>query len=114
MADRILATVNVDWVLFRVVDANNSQTISEHSKYRENAKMDICNIGNKELINNKFNNNYAVLRSTQENLHLKTFCILSRNNLDKNQKIFINKLVDDLGMIYLIFTSMYYNESRIK
>jgi hypothetical protein len=113
LADKVLSIVNVDWVHFRIIDSKKTNTLSEYIKSRGLKGTSSCIIGNKELLDERFKKDFAIIKSSQENLNLRTFCILSHNNLSDIQKIFLNKLVNDLGMIYVIFSSEYYKNSRI-
>jgi hypothetical protein len=41
----------------------------------------------------------------QENLNIKVFCVLPVDSLDDNQEVLIKAIVNNLGMLYLIFES---------
>jgi hypothetical protein len=114
LAQRVLCMVNTEWVLFRIIDTQNRNTLREHSESR----------GNAVLLNHKISNTYlalhekfeglTVMESGQENFHIKTFCIIPRQKLSRDQEVFIRAVVNQLEMLFLIFTSTYYKNSHFK
>jgi hypothetical protein len=113
MADRILCMVNVDWVLFRIVDIRNINTLSEYSGTRGNATRLNHKIGNRALASMEKFKGVTVVESGQENFHIKTFCIIPKAMLSGDQKVFVKAVVNQIEMLFLIFTSIYYKESRV-
>jgi ribosome biogenesis protein Nip4 len=114
MADRILCMVNVDWILFRIIDIRNLNTLSEYRGTRGNTTRLNHKIGNKALALMEKLKGVTVVESGQENFHIKTFCIIPEEMLSGDQKVFIKAVVNQLEMLFLIFTSIYYKESRVQ
>ena len=114
MADRILSMVNVDWVLFRIIDILNFNTLSEYSGTRGNATRLNHKIGNRGLASMEKFKGITVIKSGQENFNIKTFCIIPKDTLSGDQKVFIKAVVNQLEMLFIIFTSIYYKESRVQ
>jgi len=40
------------------------------------------------------------------------FCVLSKIKANENRKIFIEKIINDLTILHIIFTSQYYKNNR--
>lgn len=113
LADRILGTINVDWVLFRIVDISSRNTLSEYIQTRGNALAAKCEVSNNDLVKGRINPGYSAVRTSQDNFNILAFCVLPTSRLNGDQKIFIGRIVNDLGMLYLIFSSTYYKNNRL-
>lgn len=112
LADRSLSMVNAAWVLFRIIDTRNLHSLSEYSEMRGNPVLLKCKISNRMLVSNEKLEGFTVVGSGQENFHIKTFCIIPKAKLSSDDKIFIRAVVNQLEMLFLIFTSIYYRESH--
>lgn len=113
-ADRVLAMVNADWVLFRIIEIDSAHTLSEHGQSRGNSAWSNHEIGNKDLLETGASNGFISIQSSQDNFNLKVFCVLPKKSLSEEQKILLGKIVNDLGMLYLIFSSVYYKNVRAR
>ncbi len=101
MADRILGLDNYDFVFLRIVEEKKIRTISEYFKARK--KMDLPKISNKDLVKINPNTVSSAVSSTMEGLDVKIFCILSKDDISEEQKILIQKILNDIVMLYYIF-----------
>jgi len=114
LAGGTLSMVNADWVLFRIIDTGNFNTLREYTETRENATPPNHKISNRALASNDKFEVLTVVGSGQENFHIRTFCIIPQKKLSDDQKVFIKAVVNQLEMLFLIFTSMYYKESQVR
>ena len=112
MAERILGAVNVDWVLFRILESDSAKTLYEFAQARGKALLVKYEISNRDLLGDRLDENYAVIKTSQENFNIRTCCVLSSNNLNKDQKMLVRKIVNDLEMLYLIYSSAYYKNTN--
>jgi len=108
MAEKILGIVNCSFVMFRVLETENLRTLSEHTKTRLTLKENKIQLGNKDLIEGNGNGRYKIISSSAKNTKIKAFCVIQSSSLDENQKIFVQKIVNDLATFYLVFSSEYY------
>lgn len=106
LAERALAGVNSEWVLFRIVDIQGGKTVREYTKARGRAVLLKCELSNKELLDDKKIEGCQIIASTQENLDIKVFCVMPIKFLNENQKILLKAIVNNLSMLYLIFDSV--------
>jgi hypothetical protein len=113
-AERALSIVGSDWVVFRIIKPDILRTLSEQIQVRGDAKYVNRNIGNKALIEGHKIKNCVVVRSDQENLNLKVVCVLSCKELKDNEEVLIKAIVNELEMLFIVFTSEYYKESYVK
>jgi hypothetical protein len=114
LADRTLSMVNAGWVLFRIIDTKNLDSLGEYSETRGNSVLPQHKISNKALVSNQKLEGFTVMGSGQENFHIKTFCIIPKAEISSDNEIFIKAVVNQLEMLFLIFTSIYYRDSHFK
>jgi hypothetical protein len=116
LAEKALCMVNTEWVLFRIIDTQNLDTLSEYSESRGNGNAFLLNhkISNKHLVSNEKFEGLAVVQSGQGNFHIKTFCVIPKEKLSGDQEVFIKALVNQLEMLFIIFASTYYKNSHFK
>ncbi|MFH0852780.1 MAG: hypothetical protein V1845_04250 [bacterium] len=105
LANKALAGVNGDWVLFRIIDTISGKTLSEYSAARGSAVLLKCEISNKDLLKNKNLDGCWAIASMQENFGIKVFCIMPVESVSENQEVLLKAIVNNLGMLYLIFVS---------
>jgi len=111
LADRILSMVNTGWVLFRIIDTQSLNSLGEYSETRGNSVLPRHKISNKALVSSE-KLGFTVVESGQENFYIKTFCIIPEVKLSRDNRVFIKAIVNQLEMLFLIFTSIYYRESH--
>ncbi len=110
LAERTLGIVNSDWVILRVVDLMDQKTLSECIQSRGESVLLKHEISNKALIDNEKINNYSIVNSDQKNLNIRIFCILPIKKITPEQKNLIKVVVNQVDMLFIIFTSNYYKE----
>ncbi|MGW8209502.1 MAG: hypothetical protein ACWGO2_10880 [Syntrophobacteria bacterium] len=111
---RVLGIVNVGWVTFRIIDPDNFRTLHEHWETRGSAVALNHGISNKAIVNNAAIHGCSVVGSRYENLRIKVFCILPIEKLAVHQRILVEAIVNNLEMLFVIFTSEHYRESYLK
>jgi hypothetical protein len=111
LADRVLSMVNTGWVLFRIIDTQSLNSLGEYSETRGDSVLPRHRISNKALVSSE-KLGFTVVESGQENFYIKTFCIIPEVKLSRDNRVFIKAIVNQLEMLFLIFTSIYYRESH--
>jgi hypothetical protein len=112
-ADKILSIINTDWAIVRIVDINNSKTLREYCRARGEAVLIKYKIDNDDLLKNKKLNGYKVITSSQENFYIKTFCVIPAQNISRDQEDLAKAIITQLEMLFVIFSSNYYKNTRI-
>lgn len=112
MAEKTLSMVNAEWVHFRIIDTNALDSLGEYSETRGNSVLPRYKISNKTLVSTGKLEGFTVVGSGHENFYVKTFCIIPNLKLSSDNKALIKALVNQLEMLFLIFTSIYYKESH--
>ena len=109
LAEKALSMVNCDWVVFRIIDVGSLKTLRDYAATRGSIIALKHHISNKDLAANKTSNQFTVVRSVQDNFRVGSFCILPPTQLSSDEKVFLKALVNQLEMLFFIFTSNYYN-----
>ena len=113
LTQRTLSMVNVGWILFRIINTQNLNTLSEYAEKRGETVLPNHKISNRQLASNEKFEAFTIVESEQENIHIKTFCIIPEKKLSRDQKIFIKAVVYQLEMLFIIFTSIYYKNNHL-
>lgn len=111
MANKILGIVNADWVVIRIVDTIKNQTLAELNLVKNNKNGKIINIPNKNLVDNTEINNMQIISATEKTFSLNTYCILPIKT-DKDERMIIETIANQIDMLYIIFTSTYYQNRK--
>ena len=114
LAQKSLEIVNVDWIMLRIINTNNLRTLREHSRARGSAILLKHSISNRAMVSNEAIDDCSVVVSDQDNLIIKAFCVLPTEELTASQKTLIKAIVNELEMLFIIFSSEYYRESCLK
>ena len=114
LADRALSIVSVDWVLLRIIDTQTLDTLGEYCQSRGKAVVLKHKIGNRELTSGNDLLDLTIIASAQGNFNIKTMCIMPKTEVSQEQGIFVRALINQLEMLFVIFTSSHYNNSRLK
>ncbi|MFH0929937.1 MAG: hypothetical protein V1814_01660 [Candidatus Moraniibacteriota bacterium] len=112
-ANKILSVVNIDWVIIKIINLSDFSTIKIHSATRGKATLSGDKISNKDIMDESYSHHeFVVIKSDQENLNLKAVCILPKKEIKQEQMAIIKAIVTRLELIYIIFSSHYYKNSR--
>lgn len=114
-AEKILSMINVDWIIIRIIDSNTLYSLRDERYSRGNKKIEFKKFDNKDLINEKYKEDAcSIIRSDQAGFYLKTYCILPGILKDSDQEFFVKSVVNQLEMLYIIFSSLEKNKNNIK
>jgi hypothetical protein len=112
LADRVLGIADIEWVIFRIIDHRNFRSLKEYCGSRDPSVLIKCEINNEDLVKDKLDS-YAVFKSEQKNFNVKAYCVISKKILTKDQQDFIKAIANQLEMMFIIFTSSYYENKQI-
>ena len=111
LAEKALGINNADWVIFRIIDLTSKKMLIEHNHARGGKTLPEKNkISNRTLLENNFAEEYVAIASSQENLGIKTFCILSTKEINENQKALMGVITNNLSLYYLLFVSVFHKK----
>lgn len=110
LAEKTLGIIKADWITFRIIDPLKLRVFKEYSKTRADLPLPNYLISNKDLLNDSLSKDYYSVSSDFENFNLKVFCLMPAIKPTEEQKILIKAIVNELGMLFLIFHSQYYKK----
>lgn len=111
LANKILSIINADWVVIRILDLKNLQTLKEFSASRGSAVLLKYNLSNKELADGNAEH-FSCVCSEEKNLNLKVFCVFPKISISDEQEIFLRAIANQIEILFIIFTSNYYKNSH--
>lgn len=110
MTRHVLEIVPSDWVVVRAIDAKTGKTLTEQGFSRGKTVLLKYEISNDDLLSGTKLNEYSVIASNQENTHVKAFCLIPHQTITDEQRVLIKAIVNEIVLLYLIFTSTYYKK----
>ncbi len=114
LSERVLGIVNTNWVLFRIIDSNTRKTISECFETRQGFSSHYPHISNKMIVENQLMSSCITVISNPKNLNILVCCALPIDKINNDQHIFIQAIINEIIMLFIILNSSYYkNENKI-
>ena len=114
MANKVLSIIDVDWVILRVVNLANLKTLREICVCRGNAALLKYHFTNEDLTKRpKELKEYFIISAEQKSLTVDVFSIFPRKQITKEQEVFVKAILNQLEMLYLIFSSNYYKNDIV-
>jgi len=110
VAEKALSINNADWVIFRIVDLGTKRILIEHNQARGGKTLPQKKKTGNQISPEERDEDYIVIESTQDNLGLKTFCILSGSEINDHQKSLMGILINNLSIYYLLFVSIFHKK----
>lgn len=110
MAEKILSMVNSPFVMLRILMTDEVKTLAEHLQSRNGTNNFEVKLSSKQLVENTQDEEYGIITSSAKNTKIKVHCIFPKTELSQEQKIFIQKIINDLAMLYIIFNSEFYKK----
>lgn len=110
-SEKILSIVNADWVILKVIDLDNKKTLKQIKYIRAKKDLKLPSINNDEILNNNCQlKNCSIIISEQENLSIKATCILPIKLKNEEERFFIQSVINQLEMMFLVFNSLSHNK----
>ncbi|MDD2681141.1 MAG: hypothetical protein PHE20_03550 [Patescibacteria group bacterium] len=106
-SEKILSMINADWVILRIIDTKNEHTVREDKFVRHQNGNSVLKIENKDILSGKKRlNDCTIISSDQDNLNIKTACILPLKLENRDQEFFIRSMINQLEMLFVVFSSL--------
>jgi hypothetical protein len=114
LSGRVLGIVNTNWVLFRIINNNTQKTLSECFETRQDYSCKYPRISNRMIIEKQPILNVTTVISNPQNLNVLVYCALPIDKVSDDQSIFIQAILNEITMLFVIFNSLYYkNDNKI-
>jgi hypothetical protein len=108
--ERVHGIVKTDWVLFRIINRNNSRTISEHFETREGIPVSFPHVSNKRIIEGHSDLQFTSVVSNPQNINIRVFCVMPVEKISQDQRIFIQAIINEITKLFVILNSTYYKK----
>ena len=113
LSERTLGIINVDWVLFRIINQNNQKTINEHLEIRTNCSLkNYPHISNKTIISKQSSPLFTSIISNPQNLNITVCCVLPNTKISEEQQILIQAIINQVTMLFIIFKFIFYKYKK--
>lgn len=113
LSEKILSMVDADWVYLKIINLENKKTIRQNKKNRAKKNNSLPEINNKDILNKTCNlKNCTIIVSEQENLSIKACCILPIKLKNEEERFFIQSVINQLEMMFLVFSSLNCNKNN--
>jgi hypothetical protein len=110
-SERVFGIVDAKWVLFRVIDCNTHKTIKEQFEIRKGYDADYPHVSNKMIIEGRCCPPFTTLISNPQNLNVFVCCILPVDKVSNDERVFIQAIVNEVTMLFVILNSAYYKKT---
>jgi hypothetical protein len=113
LSERVLGIVNTNWVLIRIINSNTQRTISECFETRHGFSCDYPHVSNKMIVEKQLISPFTTVISNPQNLNILVCCTMPIDQVHKDQRIFIQAIINEIIMLFIILNSSYYkNDSK--
>lgn len=113
LAEKILVIAGCEWVIFRIIETSSLRTLTEFNRSKKEGLVFQGEISNRALTENEKIAGCRFFSSAQKNLNIRTFCIISEKEVGEISQKTIESIINSLGMLYIIFDSIYYKNTRL-
>jgi hypothetical protein len=110
-ARKLLAIVNSDWVVIRIIDQTNLRTIREHLESRKKGNFYIKGISNRAIVAKQTIDGYSIVASQVDNSTIRVVSVFPKKSLDEKEKVLVEAITHQIEMLYLIFISYQTNNA---
>ncbi len=114
-ANKILSLVNASWVVLKIINVDSGRTLREIKVTRGYQEVTPPKIENHDILAGRcYLQECTIIQSEQENLSIKACCIMPIKVSNKEQEFFIQSIINQLEMMFLVFSSLYYKQGKNK
>lgn len=110
--ERVLCIVNTKWVLFRIIDNTTQRTICESFETRQGYSSEYPHVSNKLVLEKQPILNHTSIISNPQNLNIFASCIMPIKCISKEQRIFIQAIINEITKLFVILNSTYYKKEN--
>jgi hypothetical protein len=110
-SERIFGIVNINWVLFRIINSTTGRTISEQFETRHGLPQEYPHISNKLILERQACHPYTTIVENPQDLNITVSCTLPVENITGEEQVFIQAITNEITMIFIYFNSTYYKET---
>jgi len=110
-SERIFGIVNIDWVLFRIINSTTGRTISEQFETRQGLPREYPHISNKMILERQRVKLLTTIVADPRDLSILVSCTIPAEDITADERVFIQAITNEITMIFIYFNSIYYKET---
>jgi len=107
LSERVLGIVNTNWTLLRIIDSNTQRTVSECFETRGGYSCLYPHVSNKMIVEKQSLTNCTTVISNPDNLHILVCCTMPIDEINDDQRVFIQAIINEIIMLFIILYSPY-------
>lgn len=104
----VFGIVDAKWVLFRIINRNNQRTLHEQFELRHGYNLDYPHVSNKLIIEQQSCPPYTAVITGPRNFNILVCCILPVEKISNDEQVFIQAIVNEITMLFVILKSSFY------
>jgi hypothetical protein len=112
LSDRVLGIVNTDWALLRIIDSGTQRTLSECFETRQGFSCRYPHISNKMIVEKQLVSSFTTVIVNPQNLNILVCCTMPIDTINKDQRVFIQAIINEIIMLFIILNSSYYKDGN--
>jgi len=112
LSERVLGIVNVNWTLLRIINSSTQRTVSECFETRHGFTCPYPRISNKMIVENQHISSFTTVISSPSNLNILVCCTMPVDTINRDQRIFIQAIINEIIMLFIILNSTYYKNGN--
>jgi hypothetical protein len=107
LSERVFGIVNTNWVLFRIINCNTGQTLSEQFETRNGFISNYPHIGNKMIVEAQSCPPFTSVITRPQNMNIVSCCILPVDEINNEERLFIQAITNEITKMFVIFSNSY-------
>jgi hypothetical protein len=113
LSERVLGIVNTQWALIRIINSSTQRTLCECFETRQGYSGQYPQVSNKMVVERQLLSDWMTVISNSQNVKILVCCIMPIDEINEDQRIFIQAIINEIMMLFIILNSSYYKNSNI-
>jgi hypothetical protein len=113
LSERVLGIVNTQWALIRIINSSTQRTLCECFETRQGYSGQYPQVSNKMVVERQLLSDLMTVISNSQNVKILVCCIMPIDEINEDQRIFIQAIINEIMMLFIILNSSYYKNSNI-
>jgi hypothetical protein len=112
LSEGVLGIVNTNWALLRIINCDTQRTISECFETRQGFSCQYPHVSNKIILEKQLISPFTTVISNSQNLNILVCCTMPIDKIDNDQRVFIQAIIIEIIMLFIILNSSYYKSGK--
>ena len=112
LCERVLGIVNTKWTLLRIINSNTQRTLCECFETRQGYSCQYPHVSNKMIVEKRIIPSFTTIISNSQNLNILVSCTMPIDEINTDQRVFIQAIINEIIMLFIILNSSYYKNGN--